>query len=78
MGMRDAYERLLLDAIAGDASRFTRSDEIELSWAVVDPYIEARETELAAQRYPYERNTWGPNSADQLISPNRFWSNPVG
>ena len=37
MGMRDAYERLLLDAVAGDASLFTRSDEIELSWAVVDP-----------------------------------------
>ena len=78
MGMRDAYERLLLDAVAGDASLFTRSDEIELAWAVVDPYIEAWETELAAQLYPYERNTWGPNAADQFISPNRFWSNPVG
>ena len=78
MGMRDAYERLLLDAVAGDASLFTRSDEIELSWAVVDPYIEAWETELAAQLYPYERNTWGPNAADQFISPDRFWSNPVG
>ena len=78
MGMRDAYERLLLDAVAGDASLFTRSDEIELAWAVVDPYIEAWETELAAQLYPYERNTWGPNAADQFISPDRFWSNPVG
>ena len=78
MGMRDAYERLLLDAVAGDASLFTRSDEIELSWAVVDPYIEAWETQLAAQLYPYERNTWGPNAADQFISPDRFWSNPVG
>ena len=77
MGMRDAYERLLLDAVAGDASLFTRSDEIELSWAVVDPYIEAWETELAAQLYPYERGTWGPNAADQFISPGRFWSNPV-
>ena len=48
MGMRDAYERLLLDAVAGDASLFTRSDEIELSWAVVDPYIEAWETDLAS------------------------------
>ena len=78
MGMRDAYERLLLDAVAGDASLFTRSDEIELSWAVVDPYINAWETELASQLYPYERGSWGPNAADQLIAPNRFWSNPTG
>ena len=78
MGMRDAYERLLLDAVAGDASLFTRSDEIELAWAVVDPYIQAWETELAAQLYPYERGTWGPNAADQFISQRRFWSNPVG
>lgn len=77
MGMRDAYERLLLDAVAGDASLFTRSDEIELSWAVVDPYIQAWETELASQLYPYERGTWGPNAADQFIAPNRYWSNPV-
>ena len=48
MGMRDAYEHLLLDAVVGDASLFTRSDEIELSWAVVDPYIEAWETDLAS------------------------------
>ena len=77
MGMRDAYERLLLDAVAGDASLFTRSDEIELSWAVVDPYIEAWETELAAQLYPYERGSWGPDAADQFIAPNRYWSKPV-
>ena len=77
VGMRDAYERLLLDAVAGDASLFTRSDEIELSWTVVDPYIQAWETELAAQLYPYEQGTWGPNAADQFISPGRFWSNPL-
>ena len=77
MGMRDAYERLLLDAVAGDASLFTRSDEIELSWAVVDPYIQAWETELASQLYPYECGTWGPNAADQFIAPNRYWSNPI-
>ena len=76
--MRDAYERLLLDAVAGDASLFTRSDEIELSWAVVAPYIQAWETELASQLYPYERGTWGPNAADQFIAPDRYWSNPVG
>ena len=77
MGMRDAYERLLLDAVSGDASLFTRSDEIELSWAVVDPYIEAWETELASQLYPYQRGTWGPSAADQFVGDNRTWSNSV-
>ncbi len=78
VGMRDAYERLLLDAVAGDASLFTRADEIELSWAVIDPYVEAWESELASQLYPYARGTWGPISADQFIAPGRYWLNPVG
>lgn len=77
VGMRDAYERLLLDAVAGDASLFTRSDEIELSWAVVDPYVKAWETELASQLYPYARGSWGPIAADQFIAPDRYWSNPA-
>ena len=76
MGMRDAYERLLLDAVAGDASLFTRADEVELSWAVIDPYVEAWETELGLQLYPYARGTWGPIAADKLIAPGRYWSTP--
>lgn len=78
VGMRDAYERLLLDAVAGDASLFTRADEIELSWSVIDPYVEAWESELASQLYPYARGAWGPIAADQFISPGRYWLNPVG
>ena len=77
VGMRDAYERLLLDAVGGDASLFTRADEIELSWAVIDPYVEAWETELASQLYPYARGSWGPIAAAQFIGPGRYWSNPV-
>ena len=69
MGMRDAYERLLLDAVAGDASLFTRSDEIELSWAVVDPYIQAWETELAAQLYPVPTQHLGPQRRRPIHSP---------
>ena len=75
-GMRDAYERLLLDAIAGDASLFTRADEIELSWSIVDPFVKCWETQLASQLFPYEPGTWGPIAADQLIGPSRTWSNP--
>ncbi len=78
MGMRDAYERLLLDAVAGDASLFTRADEIELSWAVIDPFVKSWQTELASQLYPYAQGTWGPIAADQFIAPGRYWSNPVG
>ncbi len=78
VGMRDAYERLLLDAVAGDASLFTRADEIELSWSVIDPYVEAWESELASQLYPYARGAWGPIAADQFIAPGRYWLNPVG
>ena len=77
VGMRDAYERLLLDAVGGDASLFTRADEIELSWAVIDPYVEAWETELASQLYPYARGSWGPIAAAQFIGPGRYWSNPA-
>ncbi len=76
-GMRDAYERLLLDAISGDASLFTRADEIELSWSIVDPFVKAWETQLASQLYQYEPRSWGPTAADQLIGPSRTWSNPA-
>ena len=52
----------------GHARRIRTSPphEIELPWVVVDPYIEAWETELAAQLYACERGTWGPNAADQF------------
>lgn len=76
VGMRDAYERLLLDAVTGDASLFTRADEIELSWSIVDPFVDAWETQLSSQLFPYEPGSWGPEAADQLIGSNRAWSNP--
>lgn len=74
--LRDAYERLLLDAINGDASLFTRSDEIELAWGIIDPFVAAWETQLSAQLYSYEPNSWGPKAADQFIAPHGSWSNP--
>jgi glucose-6-phosphate 1-dehydrogenase len=64
----DAYERLLLDAIQGDASLFARSDEIDLAWGVVDPLTEADEPEL------YRRGSQGPRKADEFIqSDGRQW-----
>ena len=74
----DAYERLLLDALAGDASLFARADEIEQSWQIIDPIVAGWEQGAApvaggwqAVTAPplefYEQGTWGPLAADQLL-----------
>ena len=61
----DAYETLILDALRGDATLFTRRDEVDEQWAFVDPIIES----WAASGTPafYEAGTWGPAEADELI-----------
>jgi glucose-6-phosphate 1-dehydrogenase len=63
----DAYERLLMDVMKGDASLFARSDEIEQAWKLIDPVICA----TSAQNYPppfiYPHGCWGPHEADELI-----------
>ena len=68
----EAYERLLLDVIKGDASLFTRSDAIELSWKLVDPIIAGWELPSAPPLYFYESGTWGPSEADRLIAHNGY------
>lgn len=74
MSLPDAYERLLLDTMTGDASLFTRADEVETAWGVIDPIIkvwEAGKEPLAI----YEPGTWGPNEADELLARDgRSWS----
>ncbi|HEX9116589.1 MAG TPA: glucose-6-phosphate dehydrogenase [Anaerolineae bacterium] len=70
----DAYERLLLDALSGDASLFARADEIELSWQIIDPIISGWEDGNSPPLSFYERGTWGPFEADQmLICAGRHW-----
>jgi glucose-6-phosphate 1-dehydrogenase len=64
----DAYERLLLDALNGDASLFTRSDGIEASWRFIDPIIEAWESASPPPMPVYERGSWGPGEADGFIA----------
>jgi glucose-6-phosphate 1-dehydrogenase len=70
----EAYERLLLDALAGDASLFTRADEVETAWGLIDPILEAWES----QKGPlpeYEPGSWGPAEADELLKRDgRSWS----
>jgi glucose-6-phosphate 1-dehydrogenase len=64
----DAYERLLLDALKGDASLFTRSDGIEMSWRLVDPVIDGWELPEAPPLLAYPQGSWGPKEADELVA----------
>ncbi len=64
----DAYETLILDALLGDASLFTRADEVEEAWSIVDPIVEAW-AEMPQPEFPsYEAGTWGPEAADDLLA----------
>ncbi|NLH99799.1 MAG: glucose-6-phosphate dehydrogenase [Chthonomonadales bacterium] len=74
----DAYERLLLNAIAGDASLFARDDEVDAAWAIVTPLIELWD---ASEQKPatYAAGSWGPPEADALIAASdRRWCNDTG
>lgn len=64
----DAYERLLLDAILGDPSLFARSDGIESAWRFIDPIIEGWESDTAPPLATYQRGSWGPAEADDLLA----------
>jgi len=65
--LADAYEHLLLDVMEGDASLFTRSDEIELAWQVVDPLIEDWEAGRGPSLLSYAAGSHGPVEADRLL-----------
>jgi glucose-6-phosphate 1-dehydrogenase len=70
----DAYERLLLDAMKGDATLFTRNDEIEQAWSILMPILERWENDRSNGLYGYESGTWGPKQAELLIEQSgRSW-----
>ena len=70
----DAYERLLLDVIAGDASLFTRNDEIELAWSIIDPVIASLDMPGAPAPYRYFPGMSGPPQGEELLqSDDRRW-----
>lgn len=71
-GEMDAYERLLGDAMHGDATQFAREDYVEEAWRIVDPVIKS-----GTPVYTYEPNTWGPQEVDATVSPAEGWQNPV-
>ncbi len=67
-----AYERVLRDAMQGDAALFARQDYAEEAWRIVDPVLKAN-TPL----HQYERNTWGPSEVNEHVSPAGGWVNPI-
>jgi glucose-6-phosphate 1-dehydrogenase len=66
------YERLLGDALRGDAALFAREDTVEEAWRVVNPML-GNVTPV----YPYEPGTWGPSEADKLIARVGGWHSPT-
>ena len=73
----EAYERLLLDALRGDASLFMRSDEVTAAWEFVTPVLEAWSARPAQDLATYAAGSWGPAAADRLIAGcQRAWRVP--
>jgi glucose-6-phosphate 1-dehydrogenase len=68
----DAYERVLGDAMAGDATLFAREDYVEEAWRIVDPVLKAN-TPIKE----YDPKTWGPSDVDQSVTPVGGWQNPI-
>ncbi len=75
VGAPEAYERLLLDCMLGDATLFIRSDEVEAAWEALMPILNYWETTSPQEAFPnYEAGTWGPAMADALfVKPWRKW-----
>ncbi len=71
-GEEAPYERLLGDAMAGDAALFAREDSIESAWAVVEPILKQHPPAL-----PYKPGSWGPKQADALLAACGCWHNPM-
>jgi glucose-6-phosphate 1-dehydrogenase len=65
------YERLLGDAISGDATLFARQDVVEAAWAIVDPLIQ-----FPGAMFEYEPGSWGPPQADRLVAEIGGWNTP--
>ena len=70
-GEESPYERLLGDAMAGDGALFTREDDVEAAWAVVDPVLKNHQKARL-----YTRGSWGPKEADAIIAKDGGWQNP--
>ena len=75
--LADAYERLLLDGMQGDATLYARGDSVEAAWKFVDPILDAWKNDPDVPIYGYPAGTWGPENADELIEgENMAWRYP--
>ncbi|MFK7770411.1 MAG: glucose-6-phosphate dehydrogenase [Mariniblastus sp.] len=73
----EAYERLLLDCMRGDATLYAHGDSVEYSWEFVKPILDAWKNDPTIPVYGYPAGTWGPEVADNLIEPDELtWRNP--
>ncbi|MDC6384847.1 glucose-6-phosphate dehydrogenase [Flagellimonas taeanensis] len=72
----EAYERLLLDAMQGDATLYARADEVEAAWEFVDPILNYWQNGKDVRMYGYSAGVWGPENADELFEGDGFWRNP--
>jgi len=68
----DAYERVLSEAMSGDATLFAREDYVEEAWRIVDPVLK-----VGGPILEYDKGTWGPGEVDQRVSPPGGWHNPA-
>jgi glucose-6-phosphate 1-dehydrogenase len=72
--MPEAYERLLLDALEGDASLFARADEVEAAWRICDPIIKAWQENDKPPLLPYQPTEWGPPESEKwMADQGREW-----
>jgi glucose-6-phosphate 1-dehydrogenase len=70
----EAYERLLLDAMSGDATLFARRDEVEQAWEFIDHIENAWREPEASPLQEYAAGSWGPDAADELLARDgRAW-----
>jgi glucose-6-phosphate 1-dehydrogenase len=70
----EAYERLILDAMRGDATLFTRNDEIEALWGIIDPILTAWREDATSPIPQYPAGSAGPEEADELLEPGHRWN----
>ena len=71
----EAYERLILDVLLGDANLFPRHQEVEESWRILDPIEEYWDRHGRPAQYP--SGTWGPEEADEMLARDgRSWRRP--
>jgi glucose-6-phosphate 1-dehydrogenase len=68
----EAYERLILDAMRGEATLFTRNDEVDAQWSIIDPILKAWEAGEPSMT-TYEAGSPGPAEAEDLIGEGRHW-----